>query len=87
MKLNLRQSGSWIGLSGMFCVLWVYGASGLVGPNWLPVAFVAVWVVLFVLACRWFRTRPYVVLALPVGALVLWFVVVTLGAAFLGWTA
>ncbi len=72
---------------GLVSVLWIYGASGLVGPNWLPVPLVAFWLVLFVLACRWFNTRPYVVLALPVVAAVVWFAVVMAGAAWLGWTA
>lgn len=87
MKLNLRQSGGWIGITGMVAVLWIYGASGLVGPDWLPIPLVAVWIVLFVLACRWFTARPYAALALPVVALLGWFVVVLLGGVFLGWTA
>jgi hypothetical protein len=86
VRLNLRRSGPWIGIAGLVCVLWVYGASGLVGPNWLPVPLVAVWIVLFVLACRWFGRRPYAVLALPVVAAALWFAVVFSGAALFGWT-
>jgi hypothetical protein len=85
VRFNLRRSGPWIGIAGLVCVLWLYGASGLVGPNWLPVPLVAVWIVLFVLACRWFSRRPYAVLALPVVAAALWFAVVVSGAAFLGW--
>jgi hypothetical protein len=86
VRFNLRQSGPWIGMAGLFCVLWIYGASGLVGPDWLPVPLVAVWIVMFVLACRWFSRRPYAVLALPVVAAALWFAVVVSGAALLGWT-
>jgi hypothetical protein len=86
-KLNLRQSGSWIGIAGLVSVLWLYGASGLVGPNWLPLPLVGFWLVLFVLGCRWFSRRPYAVLVLPVVALALWFGVVMAGAAWFGWTA
>lgn len=86
-KINLRRSGPWIGMVGLVSVLWVYGASGLVGPNWLPVPLVAFWIVLFFLACRWFTTRPYAVLLLPLVALVTWFAVVMAGAVYFGWTA
>lgn len=74
-------------MAGLATVLWVYGASGLVGPDWLPVPLVAFWVVLFVLACRWFGSRPYAVLLLPMVALVVWWGVLLAGAAWLGWTA
>ena len=86
-KLNLRQSGPWIGIVGMVAVLWLYGASGLVAPTWAVVALVALWLVQFVLACRWFSRRPYVVLVMPVVALALWFGAIMAGGAFLGWTA
>ena len=86
-RLNLRQSGPWIGIAGLACMLWLYGASGLLGPNWLPAPLVALWLVLFVLACRWFGRRPYAVLLLPVVAAVVWFGVVMAGHAFFGWTA
>jgi hypothetical protein len=74
-------------MAGLVSMLWLYGASGLVGPNWLPVPLVAFWLVLFVLACRWFSNRPYTVLVLPVVAFAVWFAVVMAGAAWLGWTA
>jgi hypothetical protein len=86
-RLNLRRSGPWVGMAGLFTVLWVYGASGLVGPDWLPAPLVVFWLVLFVLACRWFSRRPYAVLVLPAVGLAVWFAVVTAGATWLGWTA
>jgi hypothetical protein len=85
--MNLRRSGPWIGMAGMFSVLWLYGASGLVAPAWAVVVLIGVWLVQFVLACRWFHRRPYAVLVLPVVALLLWFGAITAGGAFLGWTA
>lgn len=85
--MNLRRSGPWIGMAGMFCVLWLYGASGLVAPAWAVVLLIVLWLVQFVLACRWFNRRPYAVLVLPVVALLLWFGAISAGAAFLGWTA
>lgn len=87
MKLHLERSGPWIGVAGLVCMLWLYGASGLLGPDWLPAPLVAFWLVLFVFACRWFSRRPFAVLALPVVALGVWLAVVVAGAVFLGWTA
>ena len=86
-RLNLRRSGPWVGMAGLVSVLWIYGASGLLGPYWLPAPLVAFWLVLFVLGCRWFSRRPYAVLLLPVVALAVWFAVVMAGATWLGWTA
>lgn len=86
-RLNLRQSGPWIGIAGLVSVLWLYGASGLVAPAWAVVALLVLWLVQFVLACRWFSRRPYVVLLMPLVALALWFGVIMAGGAFLGWTA
>ncbi len=87
-RLNLRQSGPWIGIAGLFCVLWLYGASMLAGaPAAALVVLLLLWVAQFVLACRWFSRRPYAVLVMPLVALALWLAVLFAGHAFLGWTA
>jgi hypothetical protein len=86
-RLNLRRSGPWIGMAGLVCVLWLYGASALVAPLWAVAVLGALWLVQFVLACRWFSRRPYAVLAMPVVALALWLVVIFAGEALFGWTA
>ncbi|MGH3317735.1 MAG: hypothetical protein ACRDO0_16470 [Nocardioidaceae bacterium] len=86
-RLNLRRSGPWIGMAGLVCVLWLYGASALVAPLWGVAVLVALWLVQFVLACRWFSRRPYAVLAMPVVALVVWLAVIFAGEALFGWTA
>ena len=85
-RLNLHRSGPWIGMAGLFSVLWIYGVSGLVGPDWLPAPLIAFWIVLFVLACRWFSRRPYAVLFLPVVALAVWLAVVIAGQTWWGWS-
>ena len=86
-RLNLRQSGSWIGMAGMACLLWLYIASALFAPWWGVVLLVAIWLVMFVLATRWFLRRPYAVLLLPVAGVVLWVGIVSAGEAWFGWTA
>jgi hypothetical protein len=46
-----------------------------------------VWLALFVTACRWWTPHPKRLLVLPVVAVVFWFVTITAGATWLGWTA
>ncbi|HWL98135.1 MAG TPA: hypothetical protein VNP20_12360 [Nocardioidaceae bacterium] len=86
-RLNLRRSGPWIGMAGLVTMLWLYGASALVAPPWAVAVLVVLWLVQFVLACRWFSRRPYVVLAMPVIAIVVWLSAIVAGDVLLGWTA
>lgn len=76
-KLNLKQSGAWIGMAGLSVTLFLYGYSAVVVRDaWSLVVLPVVWIVLFVLACLWFMKHPYRVLVLPVVAAVLWFAVI-----------
>ena len=61
-------------------------ASGLMAPMWAVVGLLLVWLVLITMAVRWFRSRPYVVLALPFVAAAVWFGAMYAGEAFLGWS-
>ena len=87
MALQLRRSGSFIGMAGMASVGFLYFASGLVAPAWAVVVLCLFWLALLILGMRWFMTRPLRVFALPFIAVVVWFAAITLGAALLGWTA
>jgi hypothetical protein len=74
VKLRLEQSGSWIGIAGMAVTGFLYGYSAFVVRDVLSILVLpAFWLLLFVLACRWFLTQPYRVLLLPVIAVVVWF--------------
>lgn len=79
--------GSFVGMSGMACVLFLVLASGLVAPAWAVALLTLVWLVLFVLGVRWFMRHPWRVAALPVVMAVVWFGGVTAGAVFLDWNA
>ena len=79
--------GSFIGMSGMACVLFLVLASGLVAPAWAVALLTVVWLVLFVLGVRWFMRHPWRVAALPLVMAVVWFASVTAGAVFLDWNA
>ena len=60
----------------MAVAFFLYGYSAFAVPSVLTVVVLPLlWVVLFVLACRWFIRRPRQVLALPVLAVALWFLV------------
>ena len=61
-------------------------ATGLMAPLWAVIAFMAIWLILVVLACVWIRRHPWRVLILPVIAAGILFGGLRAGAALLGWT-
>ncbi len=71
----------------MACSLFLYVASGLLAPPWAVAALLALWLLLFATACRWWTRRPRGVAVVGALSLLLWFVVINLGGAVLGWTA
>lgn len=79
--------GSFIGMGGLACVLFVVLTSSGIAPWWALVLLTLVWLVLFLLGTRWFMRRPRRVAALPVVMLAVWLATVAGGAAFLDWTA
>ena len=79
--------GSFLGMGGMACVLFLVLASGLVAPWWAVVLLSLVWLVLFITGTRWFMHHPWRVAALPVVMVAVWFAVVSGGAWLFDWTA
>jgi len=76
VKHNLEQSGPFIGVGGLAVAAFLYGYSafalpGLVNSVLLPL----LWLVLLVIATRWFTRHPVWTVALPVVAVVVWFAV------------
>jgi len=76
-----------VGMAGMACAFFLYAASALVAPWWAVVVLLAVWVLLFVVACAWWTPHPRWVPGVAVFAVVVWFLAITGGAALLGWSA
>lgn len=76
-----------VGMGLMAASLFLYGASGLLAPAWAVVVLIVVWLVLFVLCCRWWTPHPTRLPWVAVLAVVLWFAALTAGGAFLGWSA
>lgn len=79
--------GSFIGMCGMAATLFMVLASGTLAPAWAVVVLTLVWLLLFVLATRWFMTRPWWVAALPVLMTLIWFGSIVVGDLWLGWVA
>jgi hypothetical protein len=80
VSTRLEESAPFIGLGGLFVAAFLYGYVAIALPSWTHSLFMpAFWLVLFVLACRWFTRRAYLVSALPVLAVVVWFVIMLNG--------
>ena len=78
---DLSRSGSWIGVGGLAVAAFLYVWAALVVPSWTHSLLMPLfWLVLLVLAVRWFVRHPYRVLALPVVAIVVWFAVLLSGS-------
>jgi hypothetical protein len=86
-EIELRRSGSFIGVGGLAVMAFPYFLSGLLAPLWAVLVLVGIWLVYVALACEWFRTRPLWVLLLPASLAVIWLAAMYGGEAFLGWTA
>lgn len=71
----------------MAAAFFLYAASGIIAPWWAVALLVALWLVLFVLCCTWFTTHPRRITVVAIGSMVLWFLVLVAGGAWLGWEA
>ena len=76
-----------VAMMGMAGTFFLYAASGLVAPWYGVVLLLLFWVVLFVVACSWWTPHPKRMIWLPLVAVVVWFAVLTGGAALFDWTA
>jgi hypothetical protein len=76
-----------LAMAAMAVIGLFYVSAGLVAPLWAVILLMIIWVGLVVIGVLWFRRRPFLVLLLPVIAVLVWFGVITLGEQLLGWTA
>ena len=85
-RVSIERGVTVLGFALLLPMAGLYLVSGLVVPlPWLA----GVWAlgVALVVAAVMARRRPWVVLATPFVGVFLWFVIVSLGGAFLDWTA
>lgn len=84
---NATSPWPFVGMGGMACAFFLYAASGLVAPWWGVVLLLLVWLVMFVLACRWWTPHPKRLPVLAVTTIAFWPLAIIAGGAWLGWTA
>jgi hypothetical protein len=76
VRHDLEKSGPFLGIGGLAVAAFLYAYTAFVVPGLVcSVLLPLVWLALFVLGCRWFTRRPVAVVALPVVAVVVWFLV------------
>lgn len=86
MNPNATSPWPFVGMAGMACAFFLYAASGALMPWWGVAAMLVLWVVLFVVACRWWTPHPTRVPMLAGATIAFWFVAMFGGAALFGWT-
>lgn len=84
-RLNLPRSGPWIGVCGLFILLWIAIASSRFAPWWGVLIYVFALIPSVVLVVKWSRTRPVQAAYVPLGGLVLWFAITVVGTKLWGW--
>lgn len=86
-RIHLERSGPWIGVAGLFVLLWIAVASSQFAPWWGVVLFVLLLIPGAVLVSRWARPHPRRAAWVPAGNLAVWAVITALGLSFWGWKA
>lgn len=84
-RIQLERSGPWIGVAGIFILLWVAVASSQFAPWWGVALFVLLLVPAAVLVARWSRTRPRRTAFVPLVSFLVWLLITVLGLSFWGW--
>jgi hypothetical protein len=77
----------WLGFVVHLLILPWFASTGLVAPGWAVAVLLAAWVVLLLVGLRLRTTRPLWMLAIPVLDVLVWFVLISAGDRWLGWTA
>lgn len=86
-RLQLSQSGPWIGYAGLVCLLWLDIASVLFAPWWGVLAMVLLWVATLLVAIGWTRPHPAWVAFVPLIGLVAWSALVAAGVTWWDWSS
>ena len=75
-------------MAGMVAMFFPYAASGLVAPYWAVGVLLVLWLVMFVVTCRWFMPHPKRTLVMPVRRVrASGSALISAGGVFLDWTA
>ncbi len=90
MAIQDRSVSPWgfVGIAGLVATLFLYTVgSGLLAPLWATAVLLVVWLVLFVLGCRWFMPHPRRTVVLAALAFLVWIAGISAGGYFLDWSA
>ena len=86
MNLKLERSGPWIGVTGLFVMLWlVFTSVFLYAPWWGFVVHLVVLASFIPLLKSWARTQPARCIWIPSYAFLAWCAINALGVLVLGW--
>jgi hypothetical protein len=79
MQQHLDKSGPFLAIGGLAVAFFLYAYSAIALPGWLnSLVLPTFWVVLLVVATRWFTRRPRASALLPILAIAVWFAVMLL---------
>ncbi len=87
-RSGARRAGEWVALALHVAVgFFPYSATGLLMPLPGVAVMYVLWFALFAVAWRWRPRNSWVLLAIPLAAIVVWVAGVSLGEAVFGFTA
>jgi hypothetical protein len=86
VNLNLERSGPWIGVAGLFVMLWLVISTVLYAPWWGIVLHLVVLASFIPLLQSWARTNPARCIWVPALAFAAWVAVNWLGVGIFDWS-
>lgn len=85
-RIRLERSGPWIGVGGLFIVLWISISTVLYAPWWGLVLALLMLAPQAIVLSRWSKTRPARCPWIPMLGLIGWFALVLIGVHFWNWS-
>lgn len=84
-RIRLERSGPWIGVTGLFVLLWIAIASWQFAPWWGVLIFVLLLIPGAMRVARLSQSNPGRAAFVPLGNFVVWLVISVVGLVFWGW--
>ena len=86
MNLQLERSGPWIGVTGLFVMLWLAVSSVFLYAPWWGLLLHLIVLASFVPMLKsWAQTRPAACIWIPAYAFLAWCAINALGVLVFGW--
>lgn len=84
-RIRLERSGPWIGVAGLFVVLWISISTVLYAPWWGVLLALILLLPQSMLMAAWARSRPAWCIWIPPAGVLAWFVLVLAGVEWWNW--